>query len=414
VYSVTEQALVVGILLIAGYFGGRFARWLKIPAVAGYVLVGVLLGPSGLGAISDTANASLGLIKHLGLGMVALMIGGELVYKKIKKLGKSIVVITVVQVITTFVLVYWSIRYLLHQPFVVSVLLASLATVTTPVATMAVIREYRAKGPFTSTLMGVIALDDVFCILAVGLSVGLILSMGTETQVLQFAYLIPPLVEIFMSVVLGVVVGICAIPILKRTSNDLELLTLLLGIVFLNAGVCEVFGLSALLMSMVAGVVISNLYTEQVFRVMNNIDLPVFTAFFTLAGAGLHIDVLLSNWSIAAVYIVVRVIGKMGGCYLGARMSGADEKVKKHLGTAMLTKAGLSLGLLIYVQQKLAGVEIGALLTAVELAAISFYEIAGPIGVRYALFKVGEAREPESRATVMSKASVTTSTNAQS
>ncbi len=413
-YSVTEQALVVGILLIAGYFGGRFARWLKIPAVAGYVLVGVLLGPSGLGAISDTANASLGLIKHLGLGMVALMIGGELVYKKIKKLGKSIVVITVVQVITTFVLVYWSIRYLLHQPFVVSVLLASLATVTTPVATMAVIREYRAKGPFTSTLMGVIALDDVFCILAVGLSVGLILSMGTETQVLQFAYLIPPLVEIFMSVVLGVVVGICAIPILKRTSNDLELLTLLLGIVFLNAGVCEVFGLSALLMSMVAGVVISNLYTEQVFRVMNNIDLPVFTAFFTLAGAGLHIDVLLSNWSIAAVYIVVRVIGKMGGCYLGARMSGADEKVKKHLGTAMLTKAGLSLGLLIYVQQKLAGVEIGALLTAVELAAISFYEIAGPIGVRYALFKVGEAREPESRATVMSKASVTTSTNAQS
>ncbi len=404
-FTIQNQSLALGILLICGYFGGQMAKKIRIPAVAGYVLAGVLLGPSFINAVPDSLNQTLGPVKDLGLGMVALLIGAELVWKKIRRLGKSITVIAVVQVITTFVLVYLAIRYLLGQPFVVASLLASLATVTTPVATMAVIREYRAKGPFTSTLMGVIALDDVFCILAVGLSVGLILSMGVEAQALQLAYLVPPLMEVFLSILAGGAVGFLAINILKRITENLETLALLLGLVFLNAGVADYFALSALLMTMTSGIVISNFYSEEPFKVMNYIDLPVFIAFFTLAGAGLHLDVLISNWSIAAVYIVFRVIGKMGGCYLGGHIARADEKVKRHLGTAMLTKAGLSLGLLIYVQNRLYGVvEVAAMLIAVELAAIAFYEITGPIFVRYALFKVGEARVPEARPSKSRKA----------
>ncbi|MEW5920617.1 MAG: CBS domain-containing protein [Bacillota bacterium] len=96
------------------------------------------------------------------------------------------------------------------------------------------------------------------------------------------------------------------------------------------------------------------------------------------------------------MYIFLRWIGKVGGCYLGAVISRAEEKVKRHLGTAMLAKAGLSLGLLMYVQDRLYGVvEVATMLIAVELAAIAFYEIVGPICVRYALFKAGEARMPE-------------------
>jgi Kef-type K+ transport system membrane component KefB len=401
-FVIESQALALGFLLLFGYFGGQIVKRIRIPAVAGYVLAGVLLGPSFLNVIPDSMNQSLGPVKDLGLGMVALLIGAELVWKKIRKLGQSIIVITIVQVITTFVLVYGSIRYLLHQPFVVAVLLASLATVTTPVATMAVIREYRAKGPFTTTLMGVIALDDVFCIIAVGISVGLILSMGTETQVMQWIYLIPPVMEVVLSLLSGVIIGVLGIKILQRVGQDLEIMAVLIGIVFVNAGLAAAFDLSALLITMTCGVIISNFYSDDIFRVMNFIDVPILIAFFTLAGAGLHLDVLISNWTIAAFYIVFRVFGKVGGCYLGGHISNAEENVKRHLGTAMLTKAGLSLGLLIYVQQKLQGVEIGALLVAVELAAISFYEIVGPICVRYALFKVGEAQVPESRKATVS------------
>lgn len=396
-YSIENPALALGVLLFAGFLGGQLAKKIRIPAVAGYVMAGIILGPSILNTIPDSIHDALQPVKDLGLGMVALLIGAELVWKKIKKLGKSIVVITVTQIITTFSLVYMAIVYILGQNFVVASLLASLATVTTPVATMAVIREYRAKGPFTSTLMGVIALDDVFCILAVGLSVGMILSLGVEAEAIQFMYLIPPIMEVILSIVLGITVGFLAIPVLKRITGDLEMLAAMLGIVFLNAGLSVVWELSALLVTMTSGVVIANFYRDGVFKVMNYIDLPVFIVFFTLAGTLLKFDVLLSNWSIAAVYIVVRWIGKYSGCYLGAHIARADENVKKHLGTAMMTKAGLSLGLLMYVQDRLYGVvEVAVMLIAVELAAIAFYEIVGPICVRYALFKVGEAQVPES------------------
>lgn len=396
-YTIENPALALGVLLFAGYVGGQLAKRIKIPAVAGYVLAGIILGPSILDTIPDSIHDSLQPVKDLGLGMVALLIGAELVWKKIRNLGKSIVVITVAQIITTFGLVYLAIVYILGQNFVVASLLASLATVTTPVATMAVIREYRAKGPFTSTLMGVIALDDVFCILAVGLSVGMILSLGVEADAIQFMYLVPPIMEVVLSIVLGIAVGLLAVPVLKRISGDLEILAAMLGIVFLNAGLSVIWELSALLVTMTSGVIIANFYRDDVFKVMNYIDLPVFIVFFTLAGTLLQFEVLLSNWTIAAVYIVVRWIGKYSGCYLGAVISKADENVRRHLGTAMMTKAGLSLGLLMYVQDRLYGVvEVATMLIAVELAAIAFYEIVGPICVRYALFKVGEAKVPES------------------
>ncbi len=396
-YTIENPALALGVLLFAGYVGGQLAKRIKIPAVAGYVLAGIILGPSILDTIPDSIHDSLQPVKDLGLGMVALLIGAELVWKKIRNLGKSIVVITLVQITTTFGLVYLAIVYILGQNFVVASLLASLATVTTPVATMAVIREYRAKGPFTSTLMGVIALDDVFCILAVGLSVGMILSLGVEANAIQFMYLVPPIMEVVLSIVLGIAVGFLSVPVLKRISGDLEILAAMLGIVFLNAGLSVIWELSALLVTMTSGVIIANFYRDDVFKVMNYIDLPVFIVFFTLAGTLLQFEVLLSNWTIAAVYIVVRWIGKYNGCYLGAVVSKADENVKRHLGTAMMTKAGLSLGLLMYVQDRLYGVvEVATMLIAVELAAIAFYEIVGPICVRYALFKVGEAKVPES------------------
>ncbi len=394
--SIENVALGLGIILLAGYLGGEAAKLIRVPAVAGYVLAGIFLGPSLLDLIPDTLQSALDPVKDLGLGMVALLIGGELVWKKIKKLGKGIIIITVVQIITTFGLVCWAIHSLLGQPFVVAALLASLATVTTPVATMAVLREYRAKGPFTTTLLGVIALDDVFCILAVGLTVGLILSMGVEAETLQIVYLVPPILEVVFSIIGGIGVGLLMSKFLGSVRGNLEKLAVLSGMIFINAGIASIFELSSLLITMTAGVIIANMYSETSFKVMDNIDTPVFIVFFTLAGAGLHIDVLISNWYIAAVYIVFRWIGKWGGCYLGGIIARADKNIKKHLGTAMMTKAGLSLGLLMYVQDRLYGVvEVATMLIAVELAAIAFYEIVGPICVRHAIFKVGEAHVRE-------------------
>ena len=392
--EINSPVLAMGVLLLVGYAGGRLARLVRLPAVAGYVLAGVLLGPSVLRVVPASLQQSMMPLKDFGVGMVAMVIGAELVWRKMKRLGLSIFIISICEAAATFVLVYLAMRYLLGQPLVVAATLASLATVTTPVATFAVIREYRAKGPFTSTLLGAIAADDIWCITAVGISVGLVLSMGVETNALQLACLVPPLLEVGGSIGIGLGIGLLSVLALRFIRDDLEILAFVAAIVFLNAGLSRYLGMSALLMTMTTGVAISNLLHEDILKVIHRIDVPVLMAFFTLAGAGLDLRVLVSNWYIAAVYIAFRILGKTGGCYMGAVISKADPKVRRYLGPAMLTKAGLSRGLLIYMQERLAGLGVAALLGSVELAAITFFEITGPIAVRWALFRVGEARHP--------------------
>ncbi|HHX74555.1 MAG TPA: hypothetical protein GX699_06600, partial [Firmicutes bacterium] len=96
--TVTDQALALALLLLLGYLGGRLAKKVKLPMVAGYVLMGLIIGPSVLHIIPAKINSDFELIKTLGLGLIALMIGGELEIKKIRELGKVIAGITIVQV----------------------------------------------------------------------------------------------------------------------------------------------------------------------------------------------------------------------------------------------------------------------------------------------------------------------------
>ncbi|MDO9534499.1 MAG: hypothetical protein Q7J85_04010 [Bacillota bacterium] len=163
-FTIENQALALGFLLLLGYFGGELAKKLRIPAVAGYVMAGILLGPSILDAIPDSLHETLQPVKNLGLGMVSLLIGAELVWKKI---------------------------------------------------------------------------------------------------------LIPLLLEVFYSILMGIGMGFAAILILKRVNRELEILAILLGLVFLNAGLSSIWELSALLVTMISGIIIANFYEEDAFRVMN-------------------------------------------------------------------------------------------------------------------------------------------------
>lgn len=387
-----EMGIVLGtgLVLFIGYLGGQLAKKIKMPAVAGYCIAGFLAGPSFIHMISDSLSISLDPLKTLGLGLIALIIGGELQYSKIKKIGRSIVVITFFQVISTFLVVMAGIIFLLGESLVTALLLASLATATAPAATVAVIREYRAKGPMTSTLMGVIALDDAFCIVIVGIAAALVKIFVLSEGYFDSADLMIPLKEIFLSLLVGLTSGVFLVYLLKKIREDKEVLVLLLALVLINSGVAHLLEISSLLTNMVCGLVAVNLTNKPFLNHLESIEAPVFIAFFTLAGASLHLDYLLSNWLAAAVYIITRAAGKILGCYWGARVTSTGESVQKYLGLAMLPKAGVSIGLILFLQGRFPGLELIAAITAIELAAVTFYEIIGPILTRYALFKSGE------------------------
>ncbi len=390
--GITDQILGVGVLLILGYMGGQLAKKVKLPAVAGYCLTGILLSPSVFNIIPYELNMELGALKVLGLSMIAMIIGGELRLSVLKKIGKSIVVITFAQIFTTLLAVFLGMFLLLGKDLSISLILAALATATAPAATVAVMKEYKAKGKFSTTLLGVIALDDAICIILVGFALAAakgLMEMGTTFEIADLAH---PAWELVGSLGLGFFMGLILSFILKYIQDKHETIVILLAFVLINSGISTYLDLSSLLVNMVSGAVVANFYLKNpvVINVLDDIDLPIFVIFFTLAGASLHLDLLLVNWFPALIYIITRALGKISGCYYGAVISGADSTVKKYMGFAMLPKAGVSIGLILFVQSRFPGTELAALVTAIELAAVTFYEIIGPLATKYALIGAGE------------------------
>jgi len=386
--TIYQQPLGIAVILLLGLLGGRVARMLKMPMVVGYVLTGLLLSPSVLHVIPEALNEELEIIKILGLGMIALMIGGELQLNKLKRIAKDVVWITVVQIVGASLVVFMVMYYVLNLSLPISLLLGAMATATAPASPVAVIREYGAKGKFTSTLLGVVALDDALCITFFGI-IAAIVSVLLQNSGVGIDIALTPLIEISGSFLVGIITALISIPVFRKLDNRHQSLVVLVGLALLNSGIAYHFHLSPLLVNMVSGFVITNLLTETyVFHYFEDVELPVYVIFFTLAGASLHLDVLFENWVPAAVYIVARGFGKVGGAFLGARLANADEVIQKYLGFAMFSKAGVTIGLLMIVQGRFP--EIAAVITAIELAAVTVCEICGPMGTRFALISSGE------------------------
>jgi len=392
--TIYNQALGLAALLLLGYVGGVLARKVKLPMVAGYVVMGLIIGPSVLHIIPEKIIQEFELIKILGLGLIALVIGGELEIKRIKHLGKIILGTTIIQVIGVFLVVFVATFYLLKLSLPISLLLSAMATATAPAASVAVIREYQAQGPFTTTLLGIVALDDAACIIIFGIiaAISRMLLDGTLASGLQM--FTAPAIELLGSLGVGFVVGLLMIYILRHLHDKQHRLTVIVGLALLNSGIAAIFDLSPLLINMTTGFIYTNLSLEpQALSVIDEIDFPIFVVFFTLAGTSLRLDVLAASWVAAVIYIIARAIGKIGGCYVGAKVSGATKTVQRYLGFAMLPKAGVAIGMVMLVQGRFP--EIAAIITAIELAAVTVCELIGPLAAKFALVSAGEAKLPE-------------------
>lgn len=386
--TIYQQALGASVLLLLGLLGGRLVRNLKMPMVVGFVIMGLILSPSLLHVIPDQLNNEFEIVKTLGLGMIALMIGGELELKKLKKIARPVIWITILEVAGASIFVFVFMHYVVKIPLLISLLLGAMASSTAPASTVAVIREYKAKGPFTSTFLGVVALDDAACIICFGVVSAIVSVLLDSGQIALSAYLIP-LKEVFGSAGIGFVTGLFLMFLLRFIHDKKQTLVLLMGFALLNSGLAQILYLSPLLTNMVTGFTIANLYSQpEVFQCFESIELPIYIVFFTLAGASLHLDILAANWLAATVYFFARGFGKIAGVFLGAKLGRAEYTVRKYLGFAMLPKAGVAIGLTLLVQGRFP--EFALIITAIELAAVTVCELIGPIGARFALVASGE------------------------
>ncbi len=382
--------LKISIVMLVGIMGGKVARIFKLPNVSGYLVAGLFLGPSFFKFISSYDMESFSVINELALAAIAFSIGNEFVIKDMLKLGKTIVIITLAEVIGAVVIVFTVMYYLLNQPFAFSIVIASMSAATAPAATLLVIRQFKAHGPLTKTILPVVALDDVFGIIVFGIAMALAkLSRGQQDfSVVQI--LSGLVIEIGGSILLGLVMGLILALIAKQSSNRDELQAASLMSIGISTGISIILGLSPLLTCIVMGTMIVNI-SKKSRRVFDSIDdfiSPVYILFFTLAGASLDLSILISVGFIGFAYVLARAGGKMLGAWSGAKIMKANPMVTKYLGLGLLPQGGISIGLLVLVRQQLP--EFAVAIGTIIMFSVLIYEVTGPIFAKLAIQKAGE------------------------
>ncbi len=380
----------IGLVVSFGLLGGRVARKFNLPDVTGFLIGGLFLGPSFLNIITDSDTGMINFINELALSAIAFNIGGEFIMKQIKKLGKEIFIIAVFEVLVVVFLVFGVMFYLLNQPFVFSVMVASMSAATAPAGTMMVIRQYRAKGPLTNTILPVAALDDALGIMVFGLAMSLAkISLGEVTGS-GLTLAAAPFIEIALSLVLGSVLGVILSYLSKFVKSSEEMTSFILVFILASSGLAQVFELSSLLSSMMMGAVFVNL-SKKPLKIFSNINqfMPPFNLlFFALAGSSLDLSVLSSIGLLGLAFVLSRMFGKVIGSTMGAYVAKSEPVVKKYLGWALLPQGGISIGLSMVVKDQLPALSDG--IVTLILFSVLVFEIAGPILAKVAITKAGE------------------------
>jgi len=403
-----NSILAIGILIIAGFFGGLVAKKIRYPRISGYIIVGMLLSPSVLNVIpSQLIREDLSVITDIALGIVAYLIGGSLNLERLKKLGKNIVTITPFEALGAWIFVSLLIIFLGHfvikfdglnpnfyQTYLpMAIIIGAISCATAPAAVLAIIHEYRAKGPLTTTLLGVVALDDAFAILgyAIAISIAGVLIIGVQALSL-YQMLIVPILDIAGSLLLGTSFGFVLVYMSRFARTRKTLLVTVLGMIMLSIGTAKILGISSLLANMAMGFVIVNKMkpSEEMFRVIDDIEDVIFAVFFTLAGAHFDLGVVKTAGILALLIVIGRFSGKFVGAKMGAAISQAPTAIRKYLGFGLLPKAGVTVGLVLLVQQNSTFTIIGPIMVNAILASVIINELIAPPLTKYALFKAGE------------------------
>lgn len=420
---------VLGSATVGGFYAGQLARRLRLPALIGYMVLGVLLGPSLFNLLSEEMLARTSFITEIALGFVAFSIGSELSLASLKRLSGGIVSIIFAESLMAFVVVL-GVVYLLTRNLPLALIFGAVAPASAPAGTVAVIQEYRAKGSLTKALYAVVGFDDGLAILIFGfaaaLSKSLLVrsaihaeSLATGTAAVSSESILgamrQPGVEIVLSLVTGAIIGFAFCQLIRRLSHGRDMLIIVFGTVLLTTGLCIQWHLSLILTNMVVGFVLANSRRESLVHratePLLGIMPLVFVLFFCLAGAHLHIAELPALGVLGLVYVIGRSAGLIGGARLGAMLGRVEDKIKKYIGLGILSQAGVAIGLSLIIRHELAELyekyreafdvlvaeqpmydplTIGASVITTVTATCIVFEVIGPILTKIALTRAGE------------------------
>jgi Kef-type K+ transport system membrane component KefB len=389
-----NEILSVGLILMAALLAGHIAQLARVPEVTGYLLVGVAIGPAALDLISHENLATLGFLSEVALGLILFNIGSIFEASNFRRVGRGVLRVTIWEATLAFVLVFLTL-VTVGMTWPVALLLAVVAMETAPATTLMVLNEYDAKGPMTERLRALVALNNMYVLVAFGIiSAGLtFLQPSDDGWILNTYRIVHGLGwTIVGSIALGALIGVVTELLAARAKESGEALILAIGVVLVTVGASRWLGLSPLIATLALGATVANAseYGDRLLHGLGHADPPLYAAFFVLAGAELVPSSVLSLGIVGAGYVVARAVGKLAGARIALRREPVAPMVREQLGFCLISSSSLAVGLTIQIRTAFPAYAVTV--TGIVLAAVVVFEVIGPLLTRRALVRTGEAK----------------------
>lgn len=403
--SEIQITMLTGFILISGYLFASFIKNIHLPKLTGYMLIGIISGPYVLNIISHHTIDRLEFIESLALSFIALNAGGELHLKYFRKNKKSVILILFFQIIvvfigtgTVFLIIGKFLPFFVDVKFSIivgfAILFATISISKSPATTIGIITELNAKGKITDVILSVTIFKSIIIVLLFPILIGwakIYLYQGNSSEINT---ILPAFLQLFGSVLTGVIVGFITVFYLSKTREGTGLY--LLGVALILAELSSLIGLEILLSSMVVGIVVQNFskHGEALIKGLEVFSLPIYISFFFLTGANLHLGVIKGAIFITLLLVSIRMILIYLGTYVGARLANESSIAKKYSWMGYIGQAGIALGLSIIIEKSFPGT-IGESFLSIVVATVVINELIGPVLFKYVLVKAKESNEDE-------------------
>lgn len=391
--AVEQTALILltfgGVFLI-GLVSDLIGRHSPLPRVTLLILTGFLIGPSVLNWLPTFTQDWFPILTNIALAMIGFELGKNMTRQKMTSLGRPILGISLGVMFMTSVAMFIGL-YAMGVPIELALILAGIAPATAPGPVVDVVDELNAKGSYTDTLLGIVAIDDAwgmlmfsFVLVIASISIGNGHSLETMIQGLW---------EVFGAILLGVALGYPMALLSRYLYPGKATQAEALGLVLLCAGIALYIEVSYILAAMVMGTMVANFsqnHQDKVFSEVETFQWPLLILFFLLAGASLEIEALWQAGAIGVAYILLRITGRLIGSWLGAKWANCPNPHFHWMGLAMLPHAGIPIGMALVAIQHFP--EHQHTLLAVILGATVIFELVGPSLTRHMIRQAGEAK----------------------
>ncbi|MCD4819415.1 MAG: PTS sugar transporter subunit IIA [Candidatus Cloacimonetes bacterium] len=391
--------LVLAIILLTGFVFTRIARKIKLPSVTAQIIGGIILGHYVLNIFHEESYQGFIPITNFALGFIGLTIGSHLNFTKLHNAGKRILFITITDVIITPILVFLSLFYIANLSFEISLIISAIAITTAPGSTIHIVKEKRARGVFTKTLLAVVALNNVLTILLFYVAYYFLFYRNASSQI-DILHTFTTTGFLFLeSIIIGFVVGFTLIYFTEKRKTSVSFLTLIILAVVITVGTSETLHFSGILSSLILGMVITNFSKKKktFFNAFKDLEKEVFSLFFVLAGTHLDFGAIKVAGIAGIILILSRGIGKTFAPSLGAFLGRSTKVIKKNIGFALYPIAGLAIGLVLLCQNIPFLKEYASQITAIVLTAVVVNELIGPIFTGLAIKRAGEEHKNRMR-----------------